>query len=285
MLNDVCYKNKVVILGSNGFVGSAICKVLRKNNINFLPISRSEINLCENNAEEKLLNILCDGDILVASAAVAPVKNLKMFRENLKITEVICNVSKMIKLDYFLNISSDAIYQDSKKLLNENSHKSPFSLHGAMHLSRLIAFDGIFEKQGTLCPTLIYGPNDPHNGYGPNQFCRLLLKKQNIKLFGYGEEQRDHIYIDDVATLAFLMIKDRVQDNVNAVTGEVISFKDLAEKCIQLTKSKNIITFVPRKGPMPHGGFRAFDTNKLRKYFKNFEFTTIEYGLAQLIKN
>ena len=54
--------------------------------------------------------------------------------------------------------------------------------------------------------TLIYGKNDPHNGYGPNSFNRLLDKNENIKLFGEGEEKRDHVYVNDVAELSFRMI-------------------------------------------------------------------------------
>ena len=52
-------------------------------------------------------------------------------------------------------------------------------------------------------PTLVYGPNDPHNGYGPNQFIRLAQSNKNITLFGKGEERRDHIHIKDVGKVIY----------------------------------------------------------------------------------
>ena len=65
--------------------------------------------------------------------------------------------------------------------------------HAAQRRSRLpLAF---------LRPTLIYGANDPHNGYGPNRFRRQAAKGETITLFGEGEEKRDHVPVDDVAAL------------------------------------------------------------------------------------
>ena len=49
--------------------------------------------------------------------------------------------------------------------------------------------------------TLVYGKNDPHNGYGPNKFSRLLKLNKKIKLFGKGEERRDHISIYDISNI------------------------------------------------------------------------------------
>ena len=46
------------------------------------------------------------------------------------------------------------------------------------------AFENLNYNIGHLRPTLVYGENDPHNGYGPNMFLRLA--KNARKKFGYG---------------------------------------------------------------------------------------------------
>ena len=70
-----------------------------------------------------------------------------------------------------------------------------------MHLTREMMIKEIKDIPiAIIRPTLIYGKNDPHNGYGPNSFNRLLDKNENIKLFGEGEEKRD-MYVNDVAEL------------------------------------------------------------------------------------
>ena len=50
-------------------------------------------------------------------------------------------------------------------------------------------------------PTLVYGFGDPHSGYGPNLFFENIKKNKTIKIFGNGEEIRDHIFIKDLTYL------------------------------------------------------------------------------------
>ena len=38
-------------------------------------------------------------------------------------------------------------------------------------------------KMCIVRPTLVYGSNDPHDGYGPNKFIRNAQSKKYIKLF------------------------------------------------------------------------------------------------------
>ena len=47
----------------------------------------------------------------------------------------------------------------------------------------------------------MYGPGDPHGAYGPNAFARSLARERGLRLFGSGEEERDHIYVDDAAQI------------------------------------------------------------------------------------
>ncbi len=72
-----------------------------------------------------------------------------------------------------------------------------------------------------LRPTLIYGAADPHNGYGPNRFCRLAAAGEEIVLFGEGEERRDHVAVEDVAEIAFRVLMRRSRGVLNLATGDV----------------------------------------------------------------
>ena len=68
----------------------------------------------------------------------------------------------------------------TQKKITENSLIAPNSLHGQMHLIRENYLTDIFqEKMCIIRPTLVFGPNDPHNGYGPNKFIRDIKKKIN----------------------------------------------------------------------------------------------------------
>ena len=62
-----------------------------------------------------------------------------------------------------------------------------------MHLVREIMFTSeVKALLAILRPTLIYHAADPHNGYGPNRFWRLARSREPIRLFGKGDERRDH---------------------------------------------------------------------------------------------
>ena len=274
--------NRVVILGASGFIGKAISNFCQLRQVDVTEISRKEIDLSAPDAHSKLKKILKRGDHVVIAAAKAPVKNITMLIENLKLTEQLLKAFSEIPPLYVLNISSDAVYEDSSNFLNESSTRAPDSLHGAMHLARELSLQKIQAKIGVLCPTLVYGISDPHNGYGPNQFSRLLNKSQPITLFGKGEEKRDHIFIDDVAELAYGMLSKKICGRINAATGNVISFLEIANICTSYSKNNNRINFLERNGPMPHNGYRAFDISKIKLIFPEFKPTPIKVGLGTL---
>jgi nucleoside-diphosphate-sugar epimerase len=129
---------------------------------------------------------------------------------------------------------------------------------------------------------LIYGADDPHNGYGPNRFRRLAAAGKEIVLFGAGEERRDHVWIEDVAELAVRMIARRSRGSLNAATGTVISFRDAAEAVAALFGRPVAIASSPRSGPMPHDGYRPFDVAATRSAFPDFAYTLPRAGFAKV---
>jgi UDP-glucose 4-epimerase len=185
-------------------------------------------------------------------------------------------------LMHLVNISSDAVYGDFENPIIERAALAPGSFHGIMHLMRETAINmqGGFPITHVR-PTLIYGSDDPHNGYGPNRFMRQALAGEDIALFGKGEERRDHIFIGDVAEIVWRVIAHRATGAVNAATGQTRSFHALAELCIKLGQSSSKICYLERSGPMPHNGLRPFDVGNITRAFPDFRFTPIEDGLSQ----
>ena len=260
-------KNRIVILGGNSFVLSNFIDLLKKNKINFFLVFKKNIDLTNKNSIKKLSKILKKNDKVIFSSAIAPVKNFKMLHQNLDMCKNVFEVLKKKKINYVLYISSDAVYSDSKKPLTEKSETRPDNFHGVMHLMR----ENILKLLNTrLCivrPTLVYGPEDPHNGYGANQFIRLAQSKKNISLFGKGEERRDHIHVNDVGNAIYVLLKKNYVGTVNLVSGKIVSFYEIANRIKDLYKVR--IKYIKRKGPMPHNGYRAFNNNLLKKHIPN----------------
>ena len=276
---------RVVILGSSGIVSTNLQKILREKKIKTLTIGSSKLDLKKDKASKILKSKIKKKDVIIFIAAEAPVKNMNMLFNNLKICKNVCDGLKNKKVEQLIYISSDAVYSDTKYKISESSETLPESLHGLMHLNREFILKKNFEK--TLCilrSTLIYGIGDSHNGYGPNRFVKLALKDKPISIFGNGEEKRDHIFIDDLIKIIIKCIEKKGLGVLNLASGNVYSFKYIAEIIVNLSNSKSKLNKLKRLGPMPHNGYRPFDIKLLNKYFKDVQFLSLQKSIYKYIK-
>jgi len=275
--------SRVVILGADGFIGGAITEKLKANLIPTLSLGRSKLDLTNPNADLVLSSNLMEDDVLVFASAKAPCKNTSIFQDNIIMAEAVCKAIQIKKVKQLVYISSDAVYKDSLDAITEESCAEPSSLHGIMHLTRELYLKMAFKGPLSIIrPTLVYGIDDPHNGYGPNRFRRLAALGEDIVLFGDGEEMRDHVYVCDVAELVLRIILQTSTGVINAVSGKVASFHEIAQFI-----SNNMLTTVSvkkviRDGPMPHGGYRACDNRAVQNAYPGFLFKIWREGIAEV---
>lgn len=278
---------KTIILGSKGFVAKSLINFLKEKNIDHSSIGKNQINFLYSDSINKLKNKIrkLDNFNLIIISAIAPAKNIYDYEKNITILINIIKSINLNKIRKIIYISSDAVYSDTKNRISENSETKPSSIHGIMHLHRenLLKIFIPNKKLIILRPTLIYGRNDTHNSYGPNRFMRLAIKNKDIKLFGRGEELRDHIHISDVVKIIYLSLKSNKFGIYNVVTGKIISFNKLAVKSIEKSLSKSKIIFTKRYGRMPHLGLRQFNNIRLKKEFKNYKFSNIDQKLKDFL--
>jgi nucleoside-diphosphate-sugar epimerase len=272
---------RVVVLGAGGFVGGATAGRLEAAGVKVLRLGRPRLDLLADGAADALAAALRPDDALVVVSARAPCKDAAMMVANLRMIEPVCAALARAPLAHLVYVSSDAVYRDTAEPLTERSCAEPGSVHGAMHRAREVLLgDAARCPYAILRPTLIYGVDDPHNGYGPNRFRRLAAEGREIALFGDGEERRDHVLIDDVAEIARLVLFHRSAGILNVATGEVASFRWIAETVARLAGGRSAIRGTPRHGPMPHGGYRPFDSAGTARAFPGFRYTPLAEGLA-----
>ena len=272
---------RVVVIGATGFVGRNIDETLRRDGVETLPLGRHEIDLLAPDAVDKLRGILKPEDSVVFVSARAPARNVPMLMENLRMADALCAALAERPVAHLLYISSDAIYADDANPVTESSHAAPSTIHGMMHAAReMMLRNATKAPVAMLRPTLIYGSGDPHGGYGPNRFRREAEAGGPIRIFGEGEERRDHIAIKDVAALASLILRHRSHGALNAVTGVATSFADIAREVAQLYGVS--VESQPRPGPRPHLLHRHFDISGCHKAFPRFRFTPLREGLRSL---
>lgn len=271
---------RVVIIGAGGFVGGAIKCSLDAAGIDVLALTRKELDLLGDGAAGRLTQMVRPTDSIVMVSAVAPVKTVPMLMQNLRMAEAVCAALAGNPVSHLVYVSSDAVYADDANPVTEASYCGPSTLHGMMHAARELMFkSATIAPVAMLRPTLIYGAADPHNGYGPNRFRRQAEQGEPITIFGEGEERRDHVLVDDVATLALLMLEHRSRGALNAVTGVSTSFHDIAHMVARQFGNRATVKSIPRPGPRPHLLHRFFDVTQCLKAFPGFRPTALAQGL------
>lgn len=272
--------SRVVVLGA-GFIGGAAADALAGDGIAVERLGRKVVDLLSADAGAALAARLRPDDVLIVVAAEAPCKNGAMLARNITMMNAVVEALRAQPVEHVIYVSSDAVYKDSDGPLSEASPAEPGSLHGVMHLARermLLDEGGV--PVGILRPTLVYGANDPHNGYGPNRFRRLAVEGKDIVLFGEGEERRDHVLVDDLGDLVRRMVAHRSTGVLNGATGEVHSFREIAEMAASHVAHPPAIKGSPRSGPMPHNGYRPFDPAATFRAFPDFRYTRLADGLT-----
>jgi UDP-glucose 4-epimerase len=268
---------RAVVIGAGGFVGGAIVRELEREGVPLLGLTRQQVDLLGKGAAKELGNLLNPEDAVVFVSAIAPARNSVALLQNLVMAEQVIAAIKAQSVTHVVYISSDSVYADDANPVTERSCRQPSTMHGMMHAAReLMLKSELKVPLAILRPTLLYGARDPHNGYGPNRFRRLAEKGEPITLFGEGEEQRDHVYIEDVARLTSLVLAHRSRGELNVATGSSVSFRAVAELVVRLADRPVEIRGTPRQNPITH---RHFDIIECLKAFPQFRYTPLHEGL------
>lgn len=272
---------RVCILGGEGFVASAIAQTLADRTA-VLRIGQKELDLTKPEAGIQLANRLQPEDVLIFVAAKAPCKTPQSLMDNIAMARAVAEAIGQTPPAHLVYISSDAVYRDDLELRREGDCAQPGSLHGAMHLAREVLLRAVCKMPlAILRPSLLYGATDPHNGYGPNQYMRAAAAGKTITLFGEGEEQRDHIWIADVAEVVRRVVEHRSAGVLNIATGHSVSFRAMAEQVVALFDTPVAIQGTPRKNPITH---QHYDITACLKAFPDFHYTPLSDGLAAVYR-
>jgi UDP-glucose 4-epimerase len=277
---------RVVVLGARGFVGRALTDFLAGEGHSHLAVSRQQIDLGEPGSTDSLRSILHPEDAVVVAAALTPDKgrDLPPFMKNLRMAECIAQALSETPCAHLVYVSSDAVYDGREALISEGTAPSPTDLYSLMHVAREQMLDHVAKLRSipfcVLRPCAIFGAGDTHNSYGPNRFVRSAVKERRIKLFGAGEEQRDHVYIDDVVAVIDAALQRRSTGVLNLVSGRAVSFGDLARLIVELAGSDVAIESAPRSGTVTH---RHFDSTALLKSLPHLRRTELREGLRKTI--
>ncbi len=270
---------KVIVLGSNGLVGSSVTKTLSNSNYEVIPSNRDDTNLfnfdeVKNLIKEKKPNIVINAAARVGGIYANNTKRSEFLIENLKINLNLLEACIPFPDIKIINLGSSCIYPlDAKDPINEDSFmggkleptNSPYAMAKltAIELGRSLNLQ-YGHKVINLMPTNLYGPNDNFD-YESSHVIPGLISRMNhakekgdkvFKIWGSGKPLREFLYVDDLSSCIDFILKNNIEvDLINIGSGEEISILDLAEKIKKVIGYHGELSFDDSK---PDGNPRKF---------------------------
>jgi nucleoside-diphosphate-sugar epimerase len=275
---------RIVVLGATGFIDRNLVRLFESEGQPYCTVGFPEVDLTHPESVAALAGVFQPDDAVIVCSALTPEhgRDRATFFKNVRMADHVCDALAQSPCANLLHIGSDAVYRATGDAITEASPCETDDLYGLAHLVREKLLTHACAAQSIPLTLFrcgaIYGPGDTHNAYGPNKFVGTALAARKISLFGEGEERRDHVYIRDLARIVLLCVQRRIAGKLNAVTGNSVSFREIAETVDRVLGGGIAIEYLPRSVPIVH---RRFDSAALRAALPDFHLTTLESAIAE----
>ena len=280
---------KVLILGSNGLVGTSVKNILGRNpNIKeLICATRNDADLFDFEETKELIENSKPDIMINAAAKVGGIyannsKRTKFILENLKINVNILEASIPFPEMYIINLGSSCIYPlEADNPIKEESVMSgrlePTNSPYAMaKLTAIEIGDALSSQYGhkvlNLMPTNLYGPFDNFSENDSHVIPGLIgkmhkakeQKAEEFKIWGTGKPLREFLYVDDLSrAIEYLIFNKPKESLLNIGSGDEITIYDLAIKIKKVVEFEGQLSFDSTK---PDGNPRKLlDSSTINK--------------------
>lgn len=286
---------KILIIGSEGFVGSNLVLGLSKN---YQVICADQLDSSKNKNYKKLditnlenvNEVVRDVDVVVHLAAHSLVSSLDGTITNAQVNIIgLLNLLETCRKNNIKKIiftsASSLIGEPNSQKVKENDSPFPKTAYGITKLTSehyLRLYYELYKIEYVIFRFFnIYGPYQK-NGLIPSLYSRII-NGQPLTVFGKGNQIRDYVFINDVITFFDQAISSNTIKNeiFNLGTGYGTSIKEIIEHLSQILNSSPSIDFQPER-PGEIGNFVA-DTDKLKNSFGKIPNTSVKEGLEKTI--
>jgi len=306
-------KNKILVTGGAGNIGSALVERLIQNPSNFvvivdnlstgflskLPspgITNWKLIKADVNSFNDISAVMLsyNFDYVFHFAAVVGVirtqENPIDVLNDIEGIKNILNLSKNSSVKHVYFSSSSEVYGEPVEL-PQNEHRTPLNSRVPYAVVKNVG-ESFFRSywQAFGLPYTIFRF---FNTYGPNQstdfvvakFLAAALKNKDISIYGDGSQTRTFTYVEDTVEVCNKIFEDHLLTNdvINIGNDELMTVRELAEITIKVTGSSSKIVY---QAPLKEGDMtrRQPDNTKMREIL-NKSLIGIEEGLKRMIKN
>ncbi len=269
--------SKVFIAGHKGMVGSALCRLLKKDGrFEILTVSREKLDLMSQNSVHGFINKEKPDVVIQAAAKVGGIHANNTFPaqfiyENLQIQNNIIHGSHLADVQRLLFLGSSCIYPKLAKqplsedvLLSGKLEKTnePYALAKIAGIKLCESYNRQYGRDfRSIMPTNLYGPEDNFHSENSHVLPALLRRFHEAKkkgeseviVWGSGKPKREFLHVDDLAEASLFILNlsfeefqknvTSMQSHINVGSGKDLTIKELAEKIMQVVGFQGKIIF------------------------------------------
>lgn len=255
-------ESRICVVGSNGMLGHAICKQLKKSGYcNIISCDREQVDLCNQKDTYAFFEKEKPEYVFFLAAIAAGIQYKRdhpteMLLGNLQMITNVMEASKRVACKKMINVCSALLYPNAAKMplaedeatyVDLGQIDTPYSLAKAagMQLARYYNSE-FYMDYLTVVPCNFFGEFAPFDGdragVVPSLIRRIYTAKLNndesVVVWGTGNACRELLNSEDVADACiFLMNRPEEFDLINIGRGKEFTIKQVAEEI------KNIIGY------------------------------------------
>ena len=253
---------KIFVAGHNGMVGSAISRIITKNEkANLVFADRNILDLTNQGDVEDFFNENDFDHVILAAAKVGGIHANNTFPadfiyQNLMIQSNVINSAHNSGVQNLIFLGSSCIYpRMAPQPIPETSllkgrlepTNEPYAISKIAGIKLCESYNRQFGRNyRSLMPTNLYGPNDNFHPTGSHVLPALIRRFHESKVngitevyvWGSGNPLREFLHVDDLASACLFMMKldsdklsqkiSPMQSHINVGTGVEHSIKEIA---------------------------------------------------------
>lgn len=273
-------KKNIFIAGHNGMVGSALVRLLKKQNVKLITKNRKELDLLkQKNVESFFKNKKIDQVYLAAARVGGIYANntypAEFIYENLMIQTNIIHASYLNGVKKVLFLGSSCIYPKNtnnpikeKQLLTGllEPTNEPYAVAKIAGIKICESYNRQYSDSNgvdyrSVMPTNLYGPEDNYHSTNSHVIPGLIRRfheakissKSEVIIWGTGKPKREFLHVDDFAKAAIFLMNLSKENfykyghpmcsHINVGSGHELSILRLANKIKKIVGYKGKIVF------------------------------------------
>ena len=270
---------KIFLVGHNGMVGSSLYSFFKKQNFQkVITINRKKLNLCDIKKVDKFIKKSKPDIIINCAGRVGGIwanshYPVEFLDENILIQMNLIKTAYKYKIKHVINLGSSCIYPKKSKqpIKEEYLLSGPLEkTNEAYAIAKIVGLKACeyFNNQYgtsylTVMPCNLFGPNDNFD-LKNSHFIPALIKKfiqskkskkKEVEIWGSGRPKREIMYVDDIASAIFFIIKKKIfkdkflidylkkESVINVGSDTEYSIKKIAQIIAKTTNSKSKLRF------------------------------------------